>query len=83
MIISQFYTPDDLAIRLQVTQGTIRRWTNEGRFPFATNFGSDRRPLWRYPKDEYEEWERQYCAAHRILSTDDEKVLSLCHTDAR
>jgi len=83
MIVGRYYTAEQVGHILGLKAHTIRLWTNQGKIPFAMNFGSDKRPRWHYPIDEFEEWEKQIRKEWRIVpkeedgGTSTDRMLSL------
>jgi predicted site-specific integrase-resolvase len=73
MMAGRYYTAGEIGQILKIKQPTIRLWTNQGRIPCAVNFGSDKRPMWRYPIDELDAWVEHYREDRRAVPRDDEK----------
>ncbi len=68
--LQRYYSVAQLSQILNIKPATVRLWTNQGRIPCAVNFGSDKRPLWRYPIDEFDAWEKSKREQRRVLWLD-------------
>ncbi len=77
MIVGRYYTAEDVSIILNISIATIRHWTRKGEIPCAVRFGSDKKPLWRYPCDEFDTWEQEQRATRRAITQADEKRIAL------
>lgn len=71
MIVGRYYTSAEVAHILGFQESTIRKWTREGRLP-AVNFGSDSRPAWRYPIEDFDAWEAAYRQNNRADLSDED-----------